>query len=120
MLSKKNRASSEQIKKIFQKGRVVFSPNLNLRFIVGGGLKNTQISFIAPKTVAKSAVERNLLRRRGYSALGKQLRGFPAGLLGAIIFNKNSLTVFGSPKTPEYNPVVLIEDEIKTILNKIN
>ena len=120
MLPKKNRATSAEIDHIFQKGRFVSSPNLTLKFVLRENSKNTQISLVAPKTSVKSAVKRNLLRRRGYSILDKHLGSFPSGLLGAIIFGKKSLVAFGLKKTKNYNGTALIENEIKTLLNKIN
>ena len=118
MLPKKNRADKKQIEEIFKKGKFINSPNLTFKFIVRATCRTCgnshmsdmwpQISFIAPKSVAKLAVKRNLLRRRGYSALAKHLDQFPDGLLGVFIFKK------------PLNSVLEIENEIKTILNKIN
>ena len=106
MLPKKNRANKKQIEEIFKKGRFVSSSGLTFKFIICGGER--VISFIAPKNIAKLAVKRNLLRRRGYSALEKHLDQFPAGIIGAFIFKKS------------LDSVLEIENEIKTILNKIN
>ena len=107
MLPKRNRADKKQVEEIFQKGRFFNSPNLTFKFLITSG-KGLNISFIAPKSAAKLAVQRNLLRRRGYSALEKYLKQFPAGLLGVFIFKKPIQSVFE------------IENEIKTILHKIN
>jgi len=107
MLPKKNRADKKQIEKIFKEGRFLTSPNLTFKFIITSGSKGLRISFIAPKSVAKLAVQRNLLRRRGYSALEKQINKFPAGLIGAFIFKKS------------INSVAEAENEIKTILTKL-
>lgn len=120
MLPKKNRVDSETIKQIFQKGRFVSSPNLTLKFILSGKPQGARISVVAPKTVAKSAVKRNLLRRRGYAALAEYIDRFPLGLLGAIVFSKNSLELFGGRKNKELDPKTNIANEIKTLLNKIN
>ena len=122
MLPKRNRADKKQIETIFKEGRFLTSPNLMFKFTslqkglsFGAPLRTVlkergvpKISFIAPKSVAKLAVKRNLLRRRGYSALKKHINQFPAGLIGAFIFKK------------PINSVLEIENEIKTILNKIN
>ena len=116
MLPKKNRADRKQIDKIFKEGRFLNSANLTFKYTSSQpspekqreNSKLIQISFIAPKSVAKLAVKRNLLRRRGYSALEKYISQFPAGIKGAFIFKK------------QINPVLEIENEIKTILHKIN
>ncbi len=125
MLSKKNRVNTKGVEEIFKKGRFLNSPNLTFKYILetrGGKnffapkneaslslqkLLPPRVSFICPKSVAKLAVKRNLLRRRGYSALEKHLSLFPLGITGVFIFKK------------EISSVILVEDEIKTILHKI-
>lgn len=107
MFPKENRAEKKQVDKIFKEGRFISSPNLTFKFLVENN-SNRRISFIAPKSVAKLAVKRNLLRRRGYSVLEKYINQFPSGLLGVFVFKK------------AINSVFEIENEIKTILNKIN
>ena len=106
MLSKKNRVDKDTVEKIFKTGRFVNSPNLSFKFILDKNFPTPRISFIVPKKVAKSAVERNFLRRYGYLALQKYFHQFPAGILGVFVFNKNSIEN--------------LENEIKNILNKIN
>ena len=108
MFLKKNRANKREIEKIFKEGRFLNSPSLTFKFLLKKDLKIRKISFIAPKNAAKLAVRRNLLRRKGYLALKKQLNQFPVGILGTFIF-----------KRYEEN-VLIIENEIKAILNKIN
>ena len=105
MLSKKNRVSSKDVDLIFKSGKSISSLNFNFKFIKSplGGWK---ISFIVPKSVAKSAVRRNLLRRRGYSVL-KKINQSPLGIIGVFIFKKY-----------QDDPVV-IENEIKNIFSKI-
>jgi ribonuclease P protein component len=107
MLPKKNRADTKTVEKIFKLGKFINSPNLTFKFISTGD-KKTRISFIAPKSVAKLAVQRNSLRRLGYSALQKNWRHSPVGLSGVFIFRKSE------------KDVSILENEIKTILAKIN
>jgi|SRR3989344_2205506 len=106
MLPKENRADKKAIEKIFKEGKFINSPNLTFKFILSRN-NAKRISFIVPKTVAKLATKRNLLRRRGYSALEKHINHFPAGLTGAFIFKK-----------PE-NDVSILENEIKTVFRII-
>jgi len=107
MLPKKNRVDKKTAEKIFKEGWFIGSPNLTLKFlIISGGQK--QISFVVPKTVSKKAVGRNLLRRRGYIALSKHFKNFPAGLRGVFIFKKH------------HDDVLMLENEIERVLSKIN
>lgn len=107
MLPKKNRANKKLVEQIWKDGKFVNSPNLIFKFLTDHN-NEKRISFIAPKGIAKLAVKRNLLRRRGYSALGKHLKRIPPGFSGVFIFKK------------PLNSVLEIENEIKKILNKIN
>ena len=107
MLPKKNRADKKDINLIFKKGSFITSPSFTFKFIEISANKK-KISFIAPKNIAKLAVRRNLLRRKGYSALEKYINQFPSGILGVFIFKK-----------PEED-ISKIEYEIKNILDKIN
>lgn len=110
MLLKKNRVNTKEVDEIF-KARKFFnspnSPNLSFKYIKTDG-KQTKISFIAPKSVAKLAFKRNLLRRRGYTALEKHLGSFPTGTVGVFVFKKYQ------------DDISILENEIKTLLNKIN
>ena len=108
MLPKKNRADRKSIEKIFKEGKFLNSPNLTFKFLINNTPSIPQISFIAPKNVAKLAVKRNLLRRRGYRVLSKHINQFPSGVLGAFIFRKYQ------------DDTIIIENEIKNILSKIN
>ena len=114
MLPKKNRVDKKLVDQIFKEGRFINSPGLTFKFIktnsslVAKKPLLSRVSFIVPKSVAKLAVTRNFLRRRGYSALEKHLSQFPAGLRGVFVFKK------------PLKSVAEIGNEIKTILNKIN
>lgn len=106
MLKKINRASRKEIEEIFRKGKYINSPVFTFKFLKGNIGK--KISVIAPKNIARTAVKRNLLRRRGYRALEKYLSDFPIGTLGAFLFKKH-----------EEN-ISILENEIKSVLDKIN
>jgi ribonuclease P protein component len=108
MLPKKNRADKKAVERIFKEGKFINSSFLTFKFILNNNSTVPRISFIAPKSVAKLAVKRNLLRRIGYNALGKYLDQFPAGILGAFVFKKYQ------------DDISIIENEIKNILSKIN
>lgn len=108
MLLKKNRVDKKTIKKIFKEGRFINSTNLTFKFLIENNSVFPRISFIVPKDITKLAVKRNFLRRRGYSILKKILKDLPAGLMGVFIFKKKQ------------EDILILENEIKTILTKIN
>ena len=108
MLPKKYRISVKEGDFVFKEGKHIISPNLTFKFVLTHRSIFPRISFIAPKNIAKLAVKRNLLRRRGYCALEKHIKDFPFGLIGAFVFKKSE------------EDVSIIENEIKNILSKIN
>jgi len=108
MLPKKNRADRKMVEKIFKEGKFFVSPSLTFKFIKENKQTNPHVSFIAPKSVAKLAVKRNLLRRRGYSVLNKYIKHFPFEVCGVFVFKKYQ------------DNLLIIENEIKNILSKIN
>lgn len=103
MLPKNNRANRKDLDKVFKKGSFLVSQSLTFRYIKS---KTNKISFITPKTVSKSAVVRNSLRRQGYLALKRSIKNIPFPVVGAFLFKK---------KNTEN-----LENEIKTIFNKVN
>ena len=122
MFPKKNRVDRKTIEKIFKEGKFVNSPNLTLKFIknkLTQGSLPPRISFITPKTVSKKAVDRNLLRRRGYAVLKKYFNQLPVDLIGVFVFGKKSKSIFGAKKTKKYNPIFNLDSEIKNIINKL-
>jgi ribonuclease P protein component len=107
MLKKENRADRKTVEKIFKQGHFLNTPHLTFKFVLTNSARR-KISFVAPKSVAKLAVKRNLLRRHGYDALSKYLDHFPVGIEGVFVFKKCQ------------EDIPTIENEIKNILSKIN
>jgi len=107
MLKKINRADKKTVEKIFRDGKFLNSLNLTFKFFKIPQVSK-KISVIVPKSVAKLAVKRNLLRRLGYKALEKHFSDFPSGIIGVFVFKKYQ----------EDAPT--LENEIKNILTKIN
>jgi len=107
MLPKKNRVDKKNIDLLFEKGTFIASPLFTFKYLIQKS-PQVRISFIAPKKIAKLAVKRNFLRRKGYLILKKYIEQFPLGTLGVFIFKK-----------PEED-ILKIENEIKKILSKIN
>ncbi|MDD5720956.1 MAG: ribonuclease P protein component [Candidatus Pacebacteria bacterium] len=116
MLPKKNRVSTKEVDKIFKEGRFLISPSFTFKYTQNPN-KEVKISFIAPKSVAKLAVKRNLLRRRGYTALSKYIDQFPLGIMGVFVFKKYQASPVGLQPRDD---ISAIENEIKTILSKLN
>lgn len=108
MLPKKNRVDKKGIDLIFKKWNSIISSVFVFKFVLVDNSIEPRISFIAPKNIARLAVKRNFLRRKGYSVLNKYINQFPAKILGVFIFKK-----------PEDN-ISIIENEIKNVLNKIH
>lgn len=108
MLPKKNRADRKTVEKVFKSGNSLSSVNFSFRFSISPGLNTPKISIVVPKTLAKKAVDRNSLRRKGYFALEKYIKNFPKEIVGVIVFKKYQ------------SNVSIIEDEIKKIISKIN
>lgn len=108
MLPKKNRADKKAVEGVFKEGIFLNSPTLTFKFTKKNSSTGPRISFIAPKSIAKLAVKRNALRRRGYSALRKHIGRFPAGIEGAFVFKRAE------------EDISIIENDIQNILSKIN
>ena len=107
MLKKINRADKKTVEKIFKEGKFLNTLNLTFKFFKTSQI-GKKISVLVPKSVAKLAVKRNLLRRLGYKALEKHIEGFPSGIMGVFVFKKYQ------------DDVSIIENEIKNVLAKIN
>lgn len=114
MLPKNTRLNKNDVEILFKKSFFSNSQNLTLKFLNNHSIF-PKITFITPKNVSKLAVKRNYLRRKGYRVIRKYLKSFPRGFIGAFIFGKKSLEVFGLKNNTQE-----LENEIKTILNKIN
>ncbi len=108
MLPKINRADKKAVEKVFNSGKFINSTFLTFKFILTKDPSPPRISFIAPKNIAKLAVKRNLLRRLGYNILKNYIENFPQGIIAVFIYKKYQ------------DDISIIEDEIKSILNKIN
>jgi ribonuclease P protein component len=120
MLPKKNRVDKKLFELVLQKGKFINSTNLSFKFLLVKDTDSPHLSFVVPKSVTKSAVKRNSLRRRGYLVLGKYIKDLPGSLVGIVFFGKKSLEVFSGRKNKDYNGIQNLENEIEYILNKIN
>ena len=107
MLPKSNRVDKKGIDLLFKQGKSLFSPVFTFKFLINPE-NQRKISFIAPKSVSKLAVNRNKLRRKGYNSLKNYINQAPNGILGVFVFKKYE------------DNLEKIAHEIKNILSKIH
>lgn len=82
MLPKRKRITKKLFMEILKKGKIHKSPLFLFRYLP----QNTpQYAFVVPKTVYKSAVDRNNLRRTGYNSINKNTL---PNVSGIFFFNK--------------------------------
>ncbi len=91
MFPKKKRVTKDLFQVVMKNGKMVHGSLFTLRYIPQN---SPQFVFVAPKSVAKSAVSRNKLRRQGYNSL----RAFALPKITGLFFYKKG--VF-KPKTEE-------------------
>ncbi len=84
MLPKKNRINKKTFDTIFKEGYIIHSPIFLFKYTKNLDNKG-HFAFIVPKTVAKNAVKRNSLRRKGYNTLRN--KDFPA-ISGIFMYKK--------------------------------
>ncbi len=107
MTPKKRRVTKSLFGVIMKNGLLIHSPFFTLRYIKDPSVASYNLAVVAPKSVAKTAVLRNSLRRRGYRALlGVNI---PQGVVGAIFYKKQAIDI----PFPE-----LLED-LNTLFSKI-
>jgi len=120
MIPKKNRATQKTIDLIFKQGKFINSQNISLKFLLSKESPIVRASFIVPKNLVKSAVKRNMLRRRGYHVISKYLNDLPVGFVGAFIFGKNSKEVFGARGPYKEKSFLDLDKEVSFIVNALN
>lgn len=86
-------------------GYVIHSPIFLFRFLKDP-LNKGAFAFVAPKSVAKTAVLRNKLRRRGYALLRRE--GLKP-ISGIFFYKKGTAT----------SSIIEVKASIKEILNKV-
>ena len=120
MLKKTKRLNRKSIEELFSSGSFVSSSNISLKYLIKKNVsQEKKISFVVPKNVLKSAVSRNLLRRRGYAVVEKNLSLLPDGFWGMFIFGKKSFSVFGNKKKKDNNSIKNLDFEINALLQKV-
>lgn len=94
MLPRSQRLSTEQLDSVMEKGRVTHSSLFLVRVL--GGQKDIRIAAIASKKIAKTAVARNLIRRKTYNAVktikSKINPGLHIALFAKSVINTKKVT----------------------------
>ena len=89
MLKKNLRINKSLFVEVLKRGMALSSAHILLRFIKTADSKS-QFAFSTPKSAAKQAVKRNLLKRRGFSVIKKYIKSINPGHLCQFSFKKNS------------------------------
>lgn len=106
MVPRANRVSRKILDNVWKRGKIIRSGTLIFRFAETEAKNPARISFIVPKAYGGAAT-RNLLRRRGYSAVRPHLKRIPKGIVGAFVFN---------PKTKDEKSFTQINKLVSEIL----
>ena len=103
MLPKKKRVTKNTFNTIMEKGSIVSGSFFILRYIKENP---PQCAFVVPKKIAKKAILRNSLRRKGYNII----RDYKLNLFsGLFFFKKESINI----------PVSELRNDIDSILKRI-
>src|SRR3989344_7212904 len=108
MLPRGYKIKKEEIPSIIKKGRNFSSSIFNLKFLPSPAGNKALFSVVVPKTVAKKATDRNIIKRRAFEAIKKNL---PFPVAGYFIFF--------SKKEAEKSSFSLINKDISHILQII-
>lgn len=89
MLPKSQRVKRALFVGVFNTGKSFFAPHITLR-VISVAETTSKFSLVVSKAVAKRAVKRNLLRRRGYSAIAKLKKNILPGCVCVFFFKKGA------------------------------
>ena len=94
MLSKPHRTPRALFGNVLKKSKQFHSPHFTLRVsFLPREEKVSKFSFVTPASVSKKAVERNLLRRRGYAVIRKNLDKIKTPCLGGFFSKKGAASL---------------------------
>ncbi len=89
MIPKHKRLTTSLFKEVFLGGKSVFGPQISLVYIKQNENQHSRFSFSVSKKVAKTAVLRNRIRRRGYVALAPLLSTETVPVFGVLVVKKD-------------------------------
>ncbi len=90
MLPHKRRIGKEYFEEIGARGVSFHGKFLSLRVLKAGEDKQSKFSFAVSKKVSNKAVDRNLLKRRGYSVVGEVLDSVRPSFLATFSIKKGA------------------------------
>lgn len=90
MLPKKHRIKKSTFPTFVGKGRSFFVEILTMRAVSDGSQAPARASVVVSKKVAKSAVQRNLIKRRVYAVLHTYMSTIKPGL-SLVLYPKNTI-----------------------------
>ena len=93
MLSQERRISQSLFTQILKTGRSFDTQNLSLRVSLRKDQGKSAFSFVIPSKVIKTAVGRNLLKRRGRQVIKKHLTKIKEGYFCAFFLKKELATL---------------------------
>ncbi len=93
MLSKNKRVKRSIFPETLQRGKSAYSPFLSLKCLKRSDARESKFSFVVSKAVAKKAVERNLLRRRGYSIIKDNQSKIKGSFTCIFFFKKEAINL---------------------------
>ena len=108
MLPKRRRLSTREVREVMKHGRSLRGELLSVKFIKTGTV--LRAAAVVQKSVARSAVKRNHLRRALYQALGA-LPAPAAHIQGVFFVNR-------TPKVPQ-QPLLAFVEDTQTLMKKI-
>lgn len=107
MIAKKGGVTKALFSEVFKKGKTAGTPFFSVKYYPFSTLK---FSFVVPKSIAKTAVERNSLRRRGYEIIHKNKGLFTKTTGVYLFFIKKDVTSLS---------FVQFEEKLLFIINKL-
>ena|SRR3989344_3740940 len=95
MLKKNQKTKRAEFAPIVSRGLAFHATHLTLRtrLVKEKFLDTPTFSFVVSRKIARTATKRNLLKRRGYAILNKQIKNIKQGYKSVFFFKKDSLTI---------------------------
>lgn len=91
MLPKEERVSKKLFDAAFKQSRAIHSPLWMVRVAPGPAGERSRFAIVSPKSVAKTAAERNRLRRAGYGIIAKHRSEILPGHVFLCFFKKEAI-----------------------------
>ena len=90
MLPSKKRIHKSHFEEVFKKGTFYPGRSVNLILLNSPDItgKTSKFAFSVSKKIAKNAVSRNLIRRRGFSVVKNIINNIKPGFLGVFVIKK--------------------------------